>query len=420
MVPELLVFLARLFRDDAMETLRIPTVYRESYDNALAANPELAARYIQHTTAADPFADAVMDALAPFDPGEVNRFINAGMHQDEKALAKAPKALRDFFAEMAKPPAWFDPQALDPGYRAFHQYSDVFMPAFFVCTVHNASTLIAKAFYATGRVMSDFGLRRIRQNTRHFIEIMLPDALEQQGDGWKLSVRLRLVHARIRRLIRESGTWNESVYGVPVSAAHMAFASSNFSAGTLYQAQRLGAKMDAPMRNGFMQAWRYASYLAGTPEEFLFDGSYEKTLELRRVGALCEPTPGEESITIANALVGALPRIIATLDPTGQQGMKAHVYANQEGMTKHVYRVTRALLGNELSDQLRFPPQRTTGFLPCIRSYRRVHGLLHRLAPSLAQRWRGRNFGFLLEASMLEDLRYQLPDHLDAKKATPW
>ena len=49
------------------------------------------------------------------------------------------------------------------------------MPAFFVCTVHNAATLTARAFYATGRVLSDYGPRRIRQNTRHFIDPTLED-----------------------------------------------------------------------------------------------------------------------------------------------------------------------------------------------------------------------------------------------------
>ena len=329
-----------------METLNIPEAYKASYENARAANPELAARYIQQTTVDDPVADTVMDALAGFQPRDVNRFIRAGMQQDEKVLSSAPEVLRSFFADQEEPPDWFDRTALHAGYRAFHQYSDLFIPAFFVCTVHNASTLVAKAFYTTGRVMSDFGLRRIRQNTRHFIEIMLPDALERQGDGWKLSVRIRLVHARVRRLIRESGEWDESVYGTPVSAAHMAFASANFSAGMLFQAQRLGAIVDAETRRGFMQAWRYASYLSGTPEDFLFEGDYEKTLEFRSVAALCEPPPGEESITIANALVNALPRIIRTVDPTSQGGMTTHVYVDQEGMTKHVYRITRALLGN--------------------------------------------------------------------------
>ena len=402
--------------------MRIPSAYQAGYEKAAALNPDLASKYIAYTVVDDPVVDAVIEALEPFPYPEVERFIIAGMEQDEKTLAEAPRLLRDFFEGLESPPAWFDRDAVLPGRQAFHRYSDLFIPAFFVSTVHNASTLIAKAFYATGRVMSDFGLRRIRQNTRHFIEIMLPDALQRQGDGWKLSVRIRLVHGRIRRLIRDSGTWDESVYGVPISAAHMAFSSANFSAGVLLHAQRLGARMDAAMRNGFMQAWRYASYLAGTPEALLFDGDYKKTLEFRRVASLCEPPPGEESITIANALVQALPKIIETVDPATQQGMKIHVYTDQQSMTKHVYKITRTLLGNELSDQLLFPPQRTLGFLSCIRIrlYRRILDLLHRLAPNVAREWRGSNFGFLLEASMLKDLRYRLPDHLETKKANPW
>ena len=407
-------------QDIDVREIRIPSAYQAGYEKAAALNPDLAAKYIASTVIDDPVVDAVMEALAPFSHREVERFIIAGMEQDEKILAEAPRPLRDFFEGLEPPPAWFDQDAVIPGRQAFHQYSDLFIPAFFVSTVHNASTLIAKAFYATGRVMSDFGLRRIRQNTRHFIEIMLPDALQRQGDGWKLSVRIRLVHGRVRRLIRDSGTWDESVYGVPVSAAHMAFSSANFSAGMLLQAQRLGARMDAATRNGFMQAWRYASYLAGTPEDLLFEGDYEKTLEFRRIASLCEPPPGEESITIANVLVKALPKIIETIDPASQQGMKTHVYTDQQRMTKYVYRITRALLGNELSDQLMFPPQRILGFLSGIRVYRRALDLLHRLVPNLARQWRGSNFGFLLEAAMLEELRYRLPDHLDTRKATPW
>ena len=135
-----------------------------------------------------------------------------------------------------------------PGREAFHRYSDLFIPAFFVVTLQNAATLISKAFYTTGRVTTDHGGRRIRQNTRHFVEIMLPGALEREGEGWKLSVRIRLVHAQVRRLIRSAGNWEERIYGTPLSAAHMALSAANFSATMLYQADRLGAHLNAAER----------------------------------------------------------------------------------------------------------------------------------------------------------------------------
>ena len=387
----------------------IPFAYRSGYDRARALDPDLAARYIEHTVVGDPAADAVIEALAPFDQPQVSRFIQAGMEQDAETLRDAPQPLRDFFNRIEAPPAWFDPASVHAGCRAFHDYSDLFIPAFFVVTLQNAATLISKAFYTTGRVTTEHGLRRIRQNVQHFIEIMLPGALDRQGDGWKLSVRIRLVHAQVRRLIRVSGAWDETVYGAPLSAAHMGIASANFSATMLRQAERLGARLDAEARASFMQIWRYASWLVGTPEALLFEGDETATAELYRIGSVCEPPPNEEAAVIASALLNALPLIAGITDPAAQRSMIAHAH-----------RVCRALLGNELADRLGYPRQRTAGLLAWLRCKRRVYRGLHRLSPETARKWRGNNFVFLLGASMLEDLSYRLPDRLKATEASPW
>ena len=269
--------------------------------------------------------------------------------------------------------------------------------------------LNGKAFYMTGRVTTGQGLRRIRQNTRHFIEIMLPGALDREGEGWKLSVRIRLVHAQVRRLLRAADGWDEAVYGTPISAAHLGLASANFSATMLQQTTRLGASLDAEARTSFMQIWRYASWLIGSPEALLFEGDEAATAELYRVGRVCEPPPGHEASVVANTLVEALPQIAGISDP-----------AAQRSMIRHVYRVSRALLGDELADQLGFPRQRTAGLLRWLRWRRRAERTVRDLAPRVARKWRGKNFVFLLEASMLDDLSYRMPDRLEADKASPW
>ena len=389
--------------------MNIPSAYRSGYEKARALNPELAAKYIEQTAVGDPDADEVIGALASFDQQEVHRFIQAGMEQDSKALADAPLVLREFFERIETPPPWFDPDSAHAGCRAFHEYSDLFIPAFFVVTLQNAATLISKAFYMTGRVTTRHGLRRIRQNTRHFIEIMLPGALDRHGEGWKLSVRIRLVHAQVRRLLRTSGNWDEAEFGVPLSAAHMALSSANFSATMLYQAQRLGARPDAESRASFMQIWRYASWLVGSPEPLLFEGDEARTTELYHVATACEPPPDDESAVIANALVNAVPEVAGVVDP-----------AEQRKMALHVFRVSRALLGHEVADRLRFPRQQTAGLLAWMRWQRGLWRVAHRLAPRMARHWRGSNFAFLLDASMIPDLSYRLPDRLEAEKASPW
>ena len=121
--------------------MNIPSAYQSGYEKARALNPELAAKYVEYTAIGDPEADAVIDALASIDQEEVHRFIQAGMEQDPKTLAEAPSALREFFEQIEIPPPWFDPASVRAGCRAFHEYSDLFIPAFFAAIPAKARTL---------------------------------------------------------------------------------------------------------------------------------------------------------------------------------------------------------------------------------------------------------------------------------------
>ena len=89
-------------------------------------------------------------------------------------------------------------------------------------------------------------------------------------------------------------------------------------------------------------------------------------------------------------------------------------------MVTHTYRVSRALLGDEFADRFQFPRQRTARLLTWLQWKRRAYRIAHRVAPHMARKWRGKNFVFLLDASMLDDLSYRLPDQLKADKASPW
>ena len=391
--------------------MKVPSAYQPGYRKARALNPQLAATYVEHTLIDDPVANAVVDSLAGFCQNDVHQFIEAGMEQDARGLASAPASLQDFFERLDCPPPWFDPHAVDAGRRVFQQYSELFMQAFIAVTLQNFTSLMSKAFYMTGRVTARHGLRHIRQNIRHFIEIMLPGALERQGEGWKLSVRIRLMHARVRRLLRDSGSWDEAEYGVPISGAHMGLAAANFSATMLQQAERLGARLDAEARAGFMQIWRYASWLAGTPDALLFDGDELKTSELSRIAAVCEPFPPKEAGIVSHAVIQALPRIARLTDPDAQSVM-----------VDQGYRLSRALLGDELSDRLQLPRRRVRGLLTWMRWKRRLFALLGRVAPRTTRRLQANSFGLLIDASTIGyfTYSYRLPDRLESDKTSPW
>ena len=221
--------------------------------------------YLKHTLIGDPLADGAVTALARLPSDAANQLLGTAINHGPDAIPHAPTELTDLFRSLPdhhSPP--FDPSDARAAYRAFHTQSDLFISAFVSATLRNASTLIAKSFYATGRVTSDQALTRIRRNTHHLYEIMLPASLDRHGDGWKLSARIRLVHAQIRYLLQRSGQWDESTNGVPLSAAHLALASANFSATILRDASRMGANLESAeadvtrLRLGLEGSWPLA------------------------------------------------------------------------------------------------------------------------------------------------------------------
>ena len=194
--------------------VKIPTDYMINAEQALAYDHEAASNYLRHTLISDPYMDQIFETLADLPSAELVRFIQAGMEQDREGMTGALQALRDFFIDMppADPP-WLDYEAFVPGIRAFHRNSGLILSGFAAgVPVDGFTTYIAKSFVLTGRVM-DNGVRRLRQNNRHFLDIFYPGGLARNGDGWKLTVRIRLIHAQMRRLLNTFEEWDNEAWG---------------------------------------------------------------------------------------------------------------------------------------------------------------------------------------------------------------
>lgn len=391
--------------------MKIPSDYAAGYEKAKAIDPDMASNYVAHASIGDPEADAAVEELASIDPEESARYIRAALDgSDDDSLKELPPALATLIAGMETPPDWVDQSAFTPGIRMFHRNSRLVLGAFVGgVLVEGFSTSISKSFFITGR-LRDQGVRRLKQNNRHMIELFIPAGLERGGDGWKLSVRVRLVHAQVRLLLKQSDEWDTDAWGVPMHSANMAFAATAFSARLLKHLESLGAVFDDEERASFMAVWRYSGYLMGIPESILFQGE-EDALRLFEIGKMCEPPPDVESIVMANSLIQSAPLVIGIEDSSARQNL-----------VKYVYSVSRALIGNELADELNYPKSTTFGVLAWFRLQERYHSILDRIFRGRAQGSNFSRFTSLLEASMFDEagVSYRLPDHLYAERSGRW
>ena len=387
--------------------MEIPSDYKAGYEKARLVCGETADNYVAHTLVGDPVMDAVEEELASLPQNQVEQFIRAGMDEDREGMRNAPQLLRDFFINAPQPdPEWLDHSAFAPGVRAFQRNSVPVLSAFVTgVLIDGFSTLISRSFVQTGRIF-DNGVWRLKQNNRHQMEIFWPGGLERQGEGWKLSVRIRFVHAQTRRLLAQTEEWESDNWGVPISAAHLGYAIACFAARTVKHSEALGARYSPEERVGFHAVWRYAGYLMGIPEAVLFTDEKD-ALHIYRIGSLCEPPPTQDAVIMTNALINSAPLVAGIEDAEERDKLVKGV----------IYPVSRGLIGNDLANQLNFAESRLPFPLFWYRMDQRVQRLRARL-----RKEDPKNFSTILEASAYEDagLSYRLPDHAHAEQSGRW
>ena len=315
---------AQQVKPDA-EDLFVPEIYVPGFEVARRIDPDLADNYVRHATIGDPLADAMVDDVSQLTPAESIQYIQAVMESEEKVLANAPASVQALYHDANTAPQWLDLEAFGPGIRAFHANAPEILGGMVGgVLVEGFSTAICESFLITGRLREQ-GVRRLKQNNRHMLEIFLPGGLNRYGDGWRLSVRIRIVHARIRHLLSHAPRdWSFDEMGTPVSSAHMGFAISSFSARLLQHATSLGATFSNEERASFMQVWRYSGHLMGIPDTILYCDETE-ALKLREVAQACEPEPSFSSIIMANALINSAPLVIGISDPDARKDLVKYV-----------------------------------------------------------------------------------------------
>ena len=392
--------------------MKIPTDYENSgCARARAMEPEIAENYLAHAWIGDPLADAAVEALSSMRRSQSTQILTAYIDSDEdKKLPDTPPEVYALFQHAWTPPDWLKLPDLNPGSRMFLQNLKPVLGAMIAGTlVEGFSTNISKSFFITGR-LRESGVRRLQQNNRHMVEIFFPGGLERYGDGWKLSVRIRLIHAQIRRLLNSAEDWDTDAWGLPLSSAHLGYAMTAFSARLLTHMKTLGATYTDDEAASFMAVWRYSGYLMGVPESILYRDEAEAR-KLFRIGTLCEPTPGASSVVMAHSLINSAPFVVGV--DSRDEALK---------LSNYVFKVSQTLIGNELAHQLKYPNQTTIGALPWLRFQARYDHIISKYFPKRAGKSQFNNFMTLLSGSRFDDggITYDMPDHVYAEESRQW
>ena len=326
--------------------------------------------------AVDPIADAVIASLDTLPKGEGWQLVEAGLRGGATAIPNAPRAILDLLDEVTSVPAWVDFKACDRGGETFMRSG-----------VIGGATLGAKSIvlgYASpggnkplvlsGR-LKEQALRRLNETARFVQAVSRPGGMRPFADGWKITVKVRLIHAQVRRMIRASGRWNAEAWGEPINQHDMAGTTLLFSISIVEGLRDLGMHLTADDAEPYMHLWRWVGKVIGVDSELLPTSEHDATRLADLMTATTAP-PDQDSRDLTKALFDAA--FLEARTPKQKQNAARRQLFGQT--------LCRELVGDEIADQLAVPRTSARFAMPMVR--RIVAGVeqLRRAMPFAEQR----------------------------------
>jgi hypothetical protein len=355
----------------------VPTRFRPSPGLTFRASPtDPAAPDLAALAAAlgrsDPLADDVMAAFAELPPGEGFRLLDRSLQTDIRAVPEAPRALHALFADLERVPGWVDWQRLDRGGAV------VLRAGAAAGIVLGMKSLILgyaspggnKPLVFSGR-LKEQAQRRLAETCRFVQAVSRPGGMYRHGEGFAITLKVRLMHAQVRRLIDRSGRWRADAWGHPINQHDMLATVILFSAALIDGLRQLGYGVTAQEAEDLIHLWRYVGLVIGV-EEPLLPRSYPAALEIAHMIRESQGQPDDD----ARALVQAL--FDARLTAIRAQGGRLNRWTAARRVAI-MHAVCRRLVGDATADALGIGRSPLAALTDLVRPAARLAAYVNRL-----------------------------------------
>jgi hypothetical protein len=297
-----------------------------------------------------------MDEFARMPEGEWRALLEVALAKGVDAVPHAPESLRELFRQLECVPFWVDRERCNLGGATFLRCRLGFavlamlsLPIIYSWPAGN------KPLALSGQLVHRAS-QRLKDTTRYVFAVCQPDGLSRSSDGFAMTVRVRLIHAQVRRLLAESGQWRPDQWGAPINQCHMAGTNLMFCVGVLDGLTRLGYRFKPVERDALIHLWRYAGYLLGVENELLVADEFEGHRLLDMMFAF-EPQPDDDSRALVNALM-----------QTSFDYVRNFRIGRMCGVNL-CYGISRALIGDEQAAALGYPTTSWKLLVPAIRPF---------------------------------------------------
>jgi len=239
-------------------------------------------------------------------------------------------------------PGWVDWDQIERGQEVFYRYSGASLNGLAYQSLLGGmgAARVVEVLARTGGFGTKVARHRLYETTQHVLQCTRDlQSLQPGGDGWASSIRVRLLHAAVRKRILKLAETRPQYYsveklGVPINDLDSIGTITSFSAALIWVAlPRQGIYLRKQEIHDYMALWRYIAYLLGTPTDMF--STPEKAKAVLESLLLNEINPSQTSVILSRNIIEAL-------------SMTPPAYMSREFLHANA----RWLLGNELCDRL--------------------------------------------------------------------
>ncbi|MBS9372908.1 oxygenase MpaB family protein [Rhodococcus sp. B50] len=194
------------------------------------------------------------------------------------SVPAAPTALREFFSVVDTVPDWVDWNLLEQGARAFRRMgrtrNDVLLQLSLIGGYRFGGP--PDLLVETGGLTGSTAMRRLGETQKWGTAVGEPGGMRRTGDGFKLTVHVRAMHALVNERFENNGRWDIARWGLPINQTDQAATLGLFNGTLLLGARALGYVVSRDESRAVMHLWKYVGWLMGVDEEWLFDSEREQ------------------------------------------------------------------------------------------------------------------------------------------------
>ena len=219
-----------------------------------------------------------------------------------ETVAEAPEALREFFAVVDQVPDWVDFELLERGARAFRRLGrsrdDVLLQLSLIGGYRFAGP--ADLLVKTGRLTGSSAMRRLGETQKWANAVGAPTGMRRDGEGFRLTVHVRAMHALINHQFETNGRWDSKQYGLPINQSDQAATLGLFNSTVLLGVRALGRVVTHRESLAIMHLWKYVGWLMGVDQDWLFDTEREQNVfNYHVLLAQADATPAGAALAVA-------------------------------------------------------------------------------------------------------------------------